>query len=250
MTESSEWVLSPGVDVPTINDLEGGSFVELGMTAFVDSDARTGRFVAGEELMRLSPLMRVGVCGDFLRDVEAVRRHALVQMFRAGEVGALSFSENLNRFKGSLIAGGVAISLADEEAMESDFEFRRGSKAAVYDALNGVMPGRLWVVYPGFGHLFSGDVRAVIVEDELRWCLNDLCSRIGLIEDGWVELASDEVGEIVLTVPGQDQALQFVSNVGVISILLLGETKECRLFRRWVAQKGIEDRGTLRWSIA
>ena len=90
-TRSKYW-LSPGVDVPTRDELVPGSRTLRGFYAHVDSGE--AQFVPSEDFMRESPLWRLDILGDIVAAVERVRVHALVEYFR--ECMALTPSTTLD----------------------------------------------------------------------------------------------------------------------------------------------------------
>jgi len=79
--ERSPYWLSPGIDVPTREEILPGMRSAKGLFHICDEYAE-GAFVPTAAFMRNSPTWRLDVLGDILLDIQRAQQHAAVELFR------------------------------------------------------------------------------------------------------------------------------------------------------------------------
>ena len=79
--ERSPYWLSPGIDVPTREEILPGMRSAKGLFHICDEHAE-GAFVLTAAFMRNSPTWRLDVLGDILLDIQRAQQHAAVELFR------------------------------------------------------------------------------------------------------------------------------------------------------------------------
>ena len=79
--ERSAYWLSPGIDVPTREEILPGMRSAKGLFHICDEHGE-GAFVPTAAFMRHSPTWRLDVLGDILLDMQRAQAHAAVELFR------------------------------------------------------------------------------------------------------------------------------------------------------------------------
>ena len=79
--ERSPYWLSPGIDVPTREEILPGMRSAKGLFHICDESAEAA-FVPMAAFMRHSPTWRLDVLGDILLDIQRAQQHAAVELFR------------------------------------------------------------------------------------------------------------------------------------------------------------------------
>ena len=78
--ERSPYWLSPGIDVPTREEILPGMRSAKGLFHICDEHAE-GAVVPTAAFMRNSPTWRLDVLGDILLDIQRAQQHAAVELF-------------------------------------------------------------------------------------------------------------------------------------------------------------------------
>jgi hypothetical protein len=128
-SERSRYWLSPGVDVPTRDELLP-SYERL-RGFYADRDAGEAAFVPTADFMRECPLWRIDVLGDILQDVEQTRRHALVSLCREcqARVPGVPMERALYAFRSTCDFGGIELPDELEAMLVLDHQFGRSRKS-------------------------------------------------------------------------------------------------------------------------
>ncbi|MCW5610790.1 MAG: hypothetical protein KIS83_08950 [Rubrivivax sp.] len=79
--EHSPYWLSPGIDLPTREEILPGMRSAKGLFHTCDKHAE-GAFVPTDAFMRNSPTWRLDVLGNILIDLQRAQQHAAVELFR------------------------------------------------------------------------------------------------------------------------------------------------------------------------
>jgi hypothetical protein len=79
--ERSPYWLSPGIDVPTREEILPGMCSAKGLFHICDEHAEAA-FVPTAAFMHHSPTWRLDVLGDILLDIQRAQKHAAVELFR------------------------------------------------------------------------------------------------------------------------------------------------------------------------
>jgi hypothetical protein len=139
-TKRSKYFLSPGVDVPTSEEIWEGHRPFTGF--FVDDDAGEADFVPAAAFMKKHPLWRLDVLQDIALDIEVVFNHAMVEYFRhlSTKWTGKSFPDRVVSFKAVCSKLGLrmpegfdAVLLADEEYVKTQSATRAAKKRGPRD---------------------------------------------------------------------------------------------------------------------
>ncbi len=127
-SHSSYW-LSPGIDVPTQDELLLLPSPRALRGFYVDRDAGEAAFVPTEDFMRESPLWRIDVLDDIANAIQRTRTHALVAYFRECQVRApnVHMAEQIEAFRKICDLAGVVLPDELEALLVLDQQFRRSA---------------------------------------------------------------------------------------------------------------------------
>lgn len=125
----SPYWLSPGIDVPTQDELLLLPSRRALRGFYVDGDAGEAAFVPTEDFMRESPLWRIDVLDDIADAIQRTRTHALVAYFRECQVRApnVPMAKQIEAFRKMSDLAGVVLPDELEALLVLDQQFRRSA---------------------------------------------------------------------------------------------------------------------------
>lgn len=125
----SPYWLSPGIDVPTQDELLLLPSRRALRGFYVDGGAGEAAFVPNEDFMRESPLWRIDVLDDIADGIQRTRIHALVAYFRECQVRGphVPMAKQLEAFRRVCDQAGIAVPDELEALLVLDQQFRRSA---------------------------------------------------------------------------------------------------------------------------
>ena len=125
----SPYWLSPGIDVPTQEELLLLPSRRALRGFYVDGDAGEAAFVPTEDFMRESPLWRIDVLDDIADAIQRTRTHALVAYFRECQARGpdVPMARQIEGFRKMCDIAGVVLPDELEALLVLDRQFRRSA---------------------------------------------------------------------------------------------------------------------------
>lgn len=125
----SPYWLSPGIDVPTQDELLLLPSRRALRGFYVDGGAGEAAFVPTEDFMRESPLWRIDVLDDIADAIQRTRTHALVAYFRECQARAphVPMAKQIEAFRKICDLAGVVLPDELEALLVLDQQFRRSA---------------------------------------------------------------------------------------------------------------------------
>ncbi len=125
----SPYWLSPGIDVPTQEEVLLLPSRRALRGFYVDPDAGEAAFVPTDNFMRESPLWRIDVLDDVADAIQRTRTHALVAYFRECQARALNvpMAKQIEAFRKICDLAGIALPDELEALLVLDQQFRRSA---------------------------------------------------------------------------------------------------------------------------
>ncbi len=125
----SPYWLSPGIDVPTRDELLLLPSRRALHGFYVDWNWGEAAFVPSDDFMRESPLWRIDVLDDIADAIQRTRTHALVAYFRECQARAphVPMAKQIEAFRKMCDEAGVALPDVLETLLVLDRQFRRSA---------------------------------------------------------------------------------------------------------------------------
>lgn len=129
----SPYWLSPGIDVPTQDELLLLPSRRALRGFYVDGDAGEAAFVPTEDFMHESPLWRIDVLDDIADAIQRTRTHALVAYFRECQARAphVPVAKQIEAFREVCDRAGITLPDELEALLVLDQQFRRPALKSV-----------------------------------------------------------------------------------------------------------------------
>lgn len=129
----SPYWLSPGIDVPTQDELLLLPSRRALRGFYVDGGAGEAAFVPTEDFMRESPLWRIDVLDDIADAIQRTRIHALVAYFRECQARAphVPMAKQIEAFREVCDRAGIILPDELEALLVLDQQFRRPALKSV-----------------------------------------------------------------------------------------------------------------------
>ena len=125
----SPYWLSPGIDVPTQEELQLLPSRRAMRGFYVDRDAGEAAFVPTDDFMRECPLWRIDVLDDIADALQRTRTHALVSFFRECQARGhdVPMARQIEAFRKMCQQGDVALPDELEALLVLDQQFGRSA---------------------------------------------------------------------------------------------------------------------------
>lgn len=129
----SPYWLSPGIDVPTKDELLLLPSRRALRGFYVDGNAGEAAFVPTDDFMRESPLWRIDVLDDIADAIQRTRTHALVAYFRECQARAphVPMAKQIEAFREVCDRAGIALPDELEALLVLDQQFHRPALKSV-----------------------------------------------------------------------------------------------------------------------
>ena len=129
----SPYWLSPGIDVPTQDELLLLPSRRALRGFYVDGNAGEAAFVPTDDFMRESPLWRIDVLDDIADAIQRTRIHALVAYFRECQARAphVPMAKQIEAFREVCDRAGITLPDELEALLVLDQQFRRPALKSV-----------------------------------------------------------------------------------------------------------------------